>query len=148
MYNNCMSKKKNLGGRPRKLANIDLKQVEILSGLGLTEGDIAVFLGVKKITVIRNKKKDHSFDTAIKRGKLQGKVSMTKALYNNGLTGNLGAQCFYLCNRFPAEWKNVQKIDTTVKMDSPKVITLLPDSTLTKRLQDPSDDISKPPVVK
>ena len=67
-----MGKKKNLGGRPRKLANIDLKQVEILSGLGLTEGDIAVFLGVKKITVIRNKKKDHSFDTAIKRGQIQG----------------------------------------------------------------------------
>ena len=53
---------------------IDLKSVEELASLGLTDQQIADSLGISRSTLSRRKTDDDTFDTALRKGKAQAIV--------------------------------------------------------------------------
>lgn len=77
-----MSEKKNKGGRPSKLPNIDLNQVEILSSLGLSDAQMANFFGVTRATWHNWKKKSDKFFDTIKKGKAGAKELLKASFFH------------------------------------------------------------------
>ena len=43
-----------------------------------------------------------------------GRLRSTRSLYKQALAGNVGAICFWLKNRRPSEWRDVQNIQADV----------------------------------
>ena len=78
-----MSKKKKVG-RPSRLSNQVIAQVEILAGLELTEKEIAHVIGVSEVT-IANWKTNAEFLNALKRGKSLVDTKVTKSLVKRAL---------------------------------------------------------------
>ncbi|MAE02650.1 MAG: LuxR family transcriptional regulator [Porticoccaceae bacterium] len=81
----------------------DLKSVEELASLGLTEQQIADSLGISRSTLSRRKTDDETFDTALRKGKAQATVKVTSALMTEVEKGSLRAIIFYLKCR--AGWR-------------------------------------------
>jgi transcriptional regulator with XRE-family HTH domain len=81
----------------------DLKSVEELASLGLTEQQIADSLGISRSTLNRRKVDDDTFDTALRKGKAQAIVKASSALMQEVENGSLRAIIFYLKCR--AGWR-------------------------------------------
>lgn len=75
---------------------IDLKSVEKLASLGLTEQQIADSLGISRSTLSRRKTNDETFDTALRKGKAKAVVKASSALMTQIEKGSLRAIIFYL----------------------------------------------------
>jgi len=71
-------------GRPSKLSNKVIAQVEILAGLALTEKEIAQVIGVNTVTLYRWKT-NKEFCNALKRGKAITDTKVTKSLVQRAL---------------------------------------------------------------
>ena len=72
---------------------------------------------------------------AIKRGRSKGIGVITNALYENAKNGNVVAQIFFLKNRAPAEWKDRQHIEETIKQErsvDPKTLEQVTEDVLTR----------------
>ncbi|MDB9733625.1 hypothetical protein OAB15_02465 [Porticoccaceae bacterium] len=82
---------------------IDLKSVEELASLGLTEQQIADSLGISRSTLSRRKTDDETFDTALRKGKAKAIVKVSSALMREVEKGSLRAIIFYLKCR--AGWR-------------------------------------------
>lgn len=82
----------------------DLKQVEELAGRGLTYEQIALALGIHVSTLHARKAADSEIFEAIQRGRAKGIESVSNALFENAMSGNVTAQIFFLKNRAPNEW--------------------------------------------
>lgn len=82
---------------------IDLKSVEELASLGLTEQQIADSLGISRSTLSRRKTDNDTFDTALRKGKAKAIVKVSSALMNEVEKGSLRAIIFYLKCR--AGWR-------------------------------------------
>ena len=100
---------KHKGGRPSKLGKIDLRQVESLAALGLTDEDIALVLGIGERTLERYKK-DPDFWHALKRGKIKADSQVAKRLYEKAMNGDTTAMIFWLKNRRPDRWRDRKEI--------------------------------------
>src|SRR5262249_27421300 len=50
-------------------------------------------------------------DRALKRGREASDARVEESLYRNALAGNTTAQIFWLKNRRPSEWRDVQNIE-------------------------------------
>jgi hypothetical protein len=100
---------------------IDYGKVEEYAMFGLNDKDIATLLDICPQTLSRLKSQDTELANAIKRGRLRAQVSVTKALYDAALKGNTIACIFWLCNRAPEEWRNVNKIDANLTGDFPQI---------------------------
>lgn len=79
----------------RKKIDIDLEEVETLAGLGFSEEEIAISLGVSQDTIDRRKKDTADFADAIKRGKAKAKRKVTSKLMEKIEAGDLGAIIWY-----------------------------------------------------
>lgn len=90
-------------GRPE--IPIDFDEVERLAGLGNTEAEIALALGVCADTIASRKKKYSEFAERIKRGRQRAINKVENALFTTATGGNTTAQIFFLCNRAPDKWK-------------------------------------------
>lgn len=104
-----------------KKNEIDLKEVQRLSGLGLTQEQIASYLGIHESTFYewKSNKDFPEFSEALKKGKARAVQEMTNALFEEGTKNrNLGAMVFYLKNQ--AGWKD--RIDHT--SDDEKINTI------------------------
>jgi transcriptional regulator with XRE-family HTH domain len=82
---------------------INLRVVEELASLGLTEQQIAESRGISRSTLSRRKTDDETFDTALRKGKAQATVKVTSALMTEVEKGSLRAIIFYLKCR--AGWR-------------------------------------------
>jgi len=78
-----------------KRKEIDIKEVERLSGLGLTEEQISLSLGISVDTFGRRKSSVAEFAEAIKRGKTKAADVVSSKLMDLIKRGNLGAIIWY-----------------------------------------------------
>jgi hypothetical protein len=90
---------------------IDYEMVKKYAMLGLKDAEIALLLGIRSESFCRLKNKDKELVNALKEGQTLAKISVTKALYDAALNGNITACIFFLVNRYPDDWKNVNKIE-------------------------------------
>lgn len=79
-------------------------QVVHLASTGLIEGQIAEALGMSQNTFRKRKVDFPAVQAAITVGSAMGVRDVVNALYKNAMSGNLGAQIFYLKNR--AGWRD------------------------------------------
>ena len=115
MKNNGKSKT----GRPSKYDPSKLEEIEKLAGIGLPDKDIAFLLGIDVSTFYAWKKERPEFSEALKRGKTDGKRKVINSLYRRAIEGNLTAIIFWLVNRYPDEWRNIQKMEHTISAIPP-----------------------------
>lgn len=101
----------NKGGRPSKLPNIDLEEVGKLAALGLTDDEIAGWLGICRATLSTYKKDNEKFLDAIKKGKLRADMNVVRKLYNKSIDGDTTAMIFWLKNRRKNEWRDRQDVN-------------------------------------
>lgn len=75
----------------RKKIEIDIAEAERLAGLGLTQEEIALSLGISERTLYENKAKSAEFAEAIKKGKAKTKRTVANRLFEKVEDGDLGA---------------------------------------------------------
>ena len=103
---------------------INLRVVEELACLGLTEQQIADSLGISRSTLSRRKTNDETFDTALRKGKAQAIVKASSALMQEVENGSLRAIIFYLKCR--AGWREEEP---EIKEIPPMMISVHTDAT-------------------
>ena len=95
----------------RKAINIDLEEVRRLAGLGLSERQIAVQLGVSWSTLHRNKKRFANFETNLKQGRQEAISKVANSLYKNAVeNNNIEAQKFFLKARDKENWQDQEPL--------------------------------------
>jgi len=100
---------KHKGGRPSKLAKIDLGEVERLAGLGLTDEEMAIVLDVSP-RAFAGYKKNSEFLQALKRGKPKKDTEVVQRLLLKAMEGDVTAMIFWLKNRQPDKWRDRRDI--------------------------------------
>ena len=118
-------KKKKLGRKRINFNDDDIKEIERMAGLGISQAKIAEQLGVSWLTLHRNKKRSVKFDSALKRGRTNAVDAVASALFESATgqtssnqTGtssgsgsaakppNVAAQIFFLKNRDSDNWRD------------------------------------------
>jgi hypothetical protein len=84
----------------RKLNEIDLGEVERLSGLGLTEKQIHEALGIPSRTFYRRKADEESLREALSKGKSKVMAEVSNRLYELCRKGNVTAIIWFEKTRF------------------------------------------------
>ena len=92
-------------GRPSKLENIDMAKVEYYAGLGLTDVEIALLLGISERS-LNYYKKDPEFLQSLKKGKLDSDAKVLASLRHKAISGDVTAMIFWLKNRMPDKWRD------------------------------------------
>ena len=107
-----MEKKK--AGQPSKYKTIDLAEVEKLGALGLTDQEIAEWLGICRATLSTYKKNEKEFLDSIKRGKQKADSQVVKSLYKRATeNGDTTAMIFWLKNRRVKDWRDKQDVEVS-----------------------------------
>ena len=128
---------KKMAKRGKKPFNFDvevLEKIEILASRGLAEQDIANCIGINPTTLSEKKYENEQLQEALKRGKAKGLAQITNALFEQALSGSVGAACFYLKNRDSENWTDTQSIKAEIN------VSKLSDSQLL-------DDLRQDPVI-
>ena len=113
-------KGKEKGKAGRKLIEIDYQEVERLAGLGLSEKDICLALGISQSTLTR-KKKIEQIGHALKKGRVKAIANVSNKVYQNAMDGKETSAIFFLKNRDPDNWADRQ--DVNYKIDIKKMLT-------------------------
>lgn len=100
---------KPLKKRGRKPINIDLVELERLSGMGLSERQIASALDISNSTLTR-KKHIEQIEHALKRGRAKAVALVSSKLFDNAMEGKETSAIFFLKNRDPENWKDRQEV--------------------------------------
>jgi hypothetical protein len=79
----------------RKRIEIDLREVERLGGLGLSEQQICDSLGISDETLLRRKRSNVELVEALKRGKAKANSQVANWLYELCAEKNLGALIWF-----------------------------------------------------
>jgi len=95
-----------MGGKRRQYSIEDRVLIRELAGKGLTNEQIALYLGVSVAQWYVHKKDDPSIQELLDTGRSHALAEITNALYQSALGGNVTAQIFYLKNRAPSEWRD------------------------------------------
>lgn len=107
-----MTKRK--AGRPLKKLPLNIEQIEILAGFGLTDEEIARTLGVCRDTIATRKKRDLKLREALQSGKAKADMNVIKGLYTRATQGNdTTAAIFWLKNRQPDRWRDRREMGLT-----------------------------------
>jgi len=101
------------GRPPYEITPEIIAKVEKLAAQGLAEYQIAAVLGIHQDTLINKKKEYPEFSEAIKNGKAKGIAKITNKLFDKASDGDNTAMIFYLKNRDPDNWEEVQKRQIT-----------------------------------
>jgi hypothetical protein len=92
----------------RKKIDIDIKEIERLAGLGLTEEEIALNLGVSVDTLGRRKKDTADFAESIARGKARTKRNIGNKVYEKAMNGDSSMLKWFEQSRFGYTEKSEQ----------------------------------------
>ena len=79
----------------RTKIEIDFSEVERLSGIGLSNKEVANALGIHEATLYRRKQDSASFASALKKGRAKAAADIANAVYENAMKGNITAQIWY-----------------------------------------------------
>ena len=85
---------------------INIERVAELAGQGLTTKQIAHCCGFSRATLYSRMKTDSDVLDAVKKGRAMGLQTVTNALFESAVKGNVTAQIFYLKNRDPKRWRD------------------------------------------
>lgn len=102
----------------RPVLQIDIKEVERLAGLGLSQAEIAVSLGVSAKTLSRRKKGSAAFITALQTGRAKAAAAVSNKLFNLCMEGKLSAIIWYEKTRRGLSDKTTVEIDVSKLSDS------------------------------
>lgn len=87
-----------------------LRDIEQMAASGLNEQDIAWNIGIDPGTLTRKKHDFEQIEQSISRGRAQGVRRVTSALVEQAEAGNTQAAVFYLKNRRPDQWNDIQAV--------------------------------------
>ena len=125
------AKMANRGGNKIVITQEMLRKTEDLAAQGLNQAQIAQCLGMSHTTLSTKKGESDELFDAIKKGAARGIDTVTNALFESAQTGNITAQIFYLKNRAPEEWRDIQN-NTAIQINLGK----LTDTQLLDELRD------------
>lgn len=95
--------------RPQQvLTDKEKNLILALYEMGKTDQQVADVVHLPRVTFKRVLSHNGLVDTR-KKGVADDKVELS--LYNKAMTGNVTAQIFWLCNRRPDRWKNVNRVE-------------------------------------
>lgn len=88
---------------------------------GLTDEQIAANMGINRTTLYRWKKQNSDLCNALKKGKEVADFEVENALYEAAIGGNVTACIFWLKNRIPEKWKDVQNGRESLQIEKLKL---------------------------
>ncbi len=99
--------------KPKRIfTDAEVEKILQLYQEGKTDKEIASSFGMPLTTYRSILEKNHQeLIVTIKKSKQRPNSAVEKSLYEQALKGNIPACIFWLCNRDPEHWKNVQKVD-------------------------------------
>lgn len=103
--------KKATKGRPRKILTDEaVKLIESLSRIMCTEEEIATILGAE-LNTLKNADNGEVFDSAIKRGRQNGKASLRRQQYQVAMKGNV-TMLIWLGKQWLGQSEKVEQINS------------------------------------
>ena len=100
--------------RPSGYSPVILPVVRACATFGATAEEIANYLKIPWGSFKRWGYAEPELREALKRGRDASDERVVESLYRNALSGNVAAQCFWLKNRRPSEWRDVQNVDAAI----------------------------------
>jgi hypothetical protein len=105
--------------RPTTYSPLIIPIVRACAAFGATAPEIANYIGTSIASFDRWTLEHEELREALKRGRDASDERVVESLYRlaigwNGQPPNLGACCFWLKNRRPSEWRDVQHLDQAV----------------------------------
>jgi hypothetical protein len=97
--------------RPSSYSPVILPVVRACATFGATAEEIANYLNIPWGSFKRRVYAEPELREALKRGRDASDERVIESLYRKALTGDVGACCFWLKNRRPSEWRDVQHLD-------------------------------------
>ena len=97
--------------RPTTYSPLIIPIVRACATFGATAEEIANYLNIPWGSFKRWIYAEPELREALKRGRDASDERVVESLYRKALTGDVGACCFWLKNRRPSEWRDVQHID-------------------------------------
>lgn len=82
----------------------------------LTDEGVAEKLGVSRNALFKWRKKSDKLNSAINLGKELTDQQVENALYKSAMSGNVTAMIFWLKNRKPGRWNDVNKLDVNTEI--------------------------------
>ena len=98
-----------VGRPPFEITEEICNEAKELASHGLTLEQIAYSLGICYDTLNEKRKEFPQFSEAIKAGKAEGIKTIANSLYSKAKEGDNVAMIFYLKNRDPDNWEELQK---------------------------------------
>jgi hypothetical protein len=100
--------------RPTTYSPLIIPIVRACATFGATAPEIANYIGTSIASFDRWTMKHEELREALKRGREASDDRVEESLYRNALAGNTTAQIFWLKNRRPDRWRDVQHVDQAV----------------------------------
>ena len=98
----------------RKKIEIDFTEAERLAGLGLSQAEIALSLGISEDTLARRKADSADFAEAIKKGQTSAKAEIGNKLFELAKAGDLGAIIWIEKTRFG--YSDKMNVDASIQI--------------------------------
>ena len=95
--------------RPTTYSPLIIPIVRACATFGATAPEIANYIGTSVASFDRWTMKHEELREALKRGREASDDRVEESLYRNALAGNTTAQIFWLKNRRPDRWRDVQQ---------------------------------------
>jgi DNA-binding CsgD family transcriptional regulator len=86
--------------RDMKKINLDLNEIEVLAGRGLTEQEICQCIGISRVTLYRRKRDAAAVEEAIQRGRAKAHAVVANVLFELCKEKNLGAVIWFEKTRY------------------------------------------------
>jgi hypothetical protein len=94
-------------GPPLKRLPATVEQIETLAGLGLTDEEMALYLGICRTTFHKRKKRSKALREAIRASKIKVDTTVVKSLYSRATDEHdTTAMIFWLKNRQSDRWRD------------------------------------------